>query len=479
MKYSIAYDNTVNMIVHVLQVLRSLSDVHRHPTDYFDHGKLAANIAAARRDGLPIVRDMKAFYSDSFPILKQRKGCSSNGVYMSSGCADWKDLQNLDSYFILTEFPKGVNPMSCFYVFKPSIRAFQEGLRLRSGPAHAEKEIFYHGGIFLVKGDYPQAQEFAGCLGARANYPDRHSHICKTDLSDLSFDLQKNRTTLDKRRKIRTKQKQCMQSGNTKQLLSANGLTEQLSVFEDQTIWVNPCLNIPPMNEHSEVKGMDELLLTALLRELTDGGIQELQRAIEQQSLPPHWSSLAQPRLSGTTNNLTGMGIEDMKHLYQLLPFVLSKAFLAVPPVKKHKKAKQGKQARRHIVTKWKDNVLEKYQARANGAEDTYNVFVAAAYSQKHVFAKVRASGSPAADEKSLNELDSALLAFRQAMLGAYPELCHRPNFLFGRHYKEAVRNYGVPALLSVCMEEMLHGLSKDRVRCEDIITITFEWANF
>jgi len=36
--------------------------------------------------------------------------------------------------------------------------------------------------------------------------------------------------------------------------------------------------------------------------------------------------------------------------------------------------------------------------------------------------------------------------------------------FLFVRHFREAVRNYGVEALLSVCMEEMLHGLYKHRV---------------
>jgi hypothetical protein len=66
----------------------------------------------------------------------------------------------------------------------------------------------------------------------------------------------------------------------------------------------------------------------------------------------------------------------------------------------------------------------------------------------------------------ALNEIDDALREFREKMLKAFPELCKRVNFFYGRHYREAVKNFGVAALLSVCMEEMLHGVSKHRVTC-------------
>ena len=142
---------------------------------------------------------------------------------------------------------------------------------------------------------------------------------------------------------------------------------------------------------------------------------------------------------------------------------------------------------------------------------------IAAAYSQKHAFAKTRKAGSPAADQKStidtlscptlshgcrdtqscptlshgcrdthscpiishvifldiyfqciyigsnivgLTELDD----LRKIMKDVFPERCNIPNFLYGRHFREAVDNFGVAALLSVCMEEMLHGIPKRQV---------------
>ena len=64
----------------------------------------------------------------------------------------------------------------------------------------------------------------------------------------------------------------------------------------------------------------------------------------------------------------------------------------------------------------------------------------------------------------ALTDLDDAVLGLRRSMLAAFPEMCNVPNFLQGRYYRDAVKNYGVAALLSVCMEEMLHGLPKQRV---------------
>ncbi len=64
----------------------------------------------------------------------------------------------------------------------------------------------------------------------------------------------------------------------------------------------------------------------------------------------------------------------------------------------------------------------------------------------------------------ALDELDNALRDLREKMQQAFPWLCNRVNFFYGRHYREAVKNWGVAALLSVCMEEMLHGLPKQPV---------------
>ncbi len=64
----------------------------------------------------------------------------------------------------------------------------------------------------------------------------------------------------------------------------------------------------------------------------------------------------------------------------------------------------------------------------------------------------------------ALSKLDDAVLHFRSAMLDVFPEVCNVPNFIQGRYYRDAVKNYGVAALLSVCMEEMLHGLPKQQV---------------
>jgi hypothetical protein len=150
----------------------------------------------------------------------------------------------------------------------------------------------------------------------------------------------------------------------------------------------------------------------------------------------------------------------------QLLSFVLTPAFLQLPPLAKVGMSQQRKGApvvEQHVGS-FTLPAIHKYHLIEGKTSALQTAAVAAALSQKLVFAKQRATGSPDVDAKSLDALDEALIAFRLAMLQAYPELCNRVNFLFGRHFREAVRNYGVGALLSVCMEEMLHGLYKHRV---------------
>jgi len=147
---------------------------------------------------------MRCLYADAFPIQSRRKGASSNGVYMSSGVSTFEELQQLDSYEQLAHFPKGVDPFACLRVFNPSWKRLQAGFRTVAGPADARREIFYHGGIGALKGDFPQQQQITGSKGAGANQPDRNSHIPKDKLSDLDYDIALNRKTLDERRSVRT-----------------------------------------------------------------------------------------------------------------------------------------------------------------------------------------------------------------------------------------------------------------------------------
>ena len=120
---------------------------------------------------------------------------------------------------------------------------------------------------------------------------------------------------------------------------------------------------------------------------------------------------------------------------------------------------------------KFTAEALEKYRgrksgkARLQGTEDLFNAFVAMAWSLKHTQARCRHSGSPSADRSSLGELASAVFAGRKAVHANWPGEFNIPNFVTGRHYASATELYGVPAALSLCMEEMNHNLYKLRVR--------------
>ncbi len=213
------------------------------------------------------------------------------------------------------------------------------------------------------------------------------------------------------------------------------------------------------MNEHLETMGMGGLFLTAFLGELTKTGQDAFASVLAQQPLPPHWTELAEPRLSISGSLM--LGVEDIKHVMQLLPFVMTPSFLHLPPLAKDGASQQRKSVpavQQHVAT-FTVPAIQKYHRLEMKTASLQSAAVAAAMSQKLVYAKKRAAGSPEADAKSLDELHEALIAFRRAMLEIFPDLCNRVNFLYGRHFREAVRSYGVAALLSVCVEEFLHGL--------------------
>jgi hypothetical protein len=354
------------------------------------------------------VRDMRSAYLDAFPIQSRRQSMSSEGFYMSSANASHEELQNLDSYEQLTHFPKGINAFSVLALFKPSLKRWQDGFRTLAGPANARRVIFYHGGFGPVKGDYVQQQQSAGCLGQKASHPDRFSCISQENLDNYEYDIHRHRNTLDQRRDIRQQMSRCQTQVAKQALATANGLLAQPSIFEDPEIFVNPLVHIPPMNEHSEVAGMNGLVVTELISQFTDRGQQLFARALQEQPLPPHWSSLPQPRLSTSSKKLM-MGIEDLKRTMQLLPFVLTPCFLHLPvkeaeedeEEKKTTKKKKTKQVEKkdHLVAKFTENALEKWHAKGS-ANILGELVTAAAWSQKHIFAKTRKAGSPLADEQ-------------------------------------------------------------------------------
>jgi hypothetical protein len=111
------------------QTFRKIRDVHRHPTQNFDHSTLFANLAAAEKEGLEVIRVFIQIYLDAFPILASRKNVSSNGIYISFGNLDHDQLQKLDNYFCIGHFPKGVDKHECFTVWIKELVRIQDGFR--------------------------------------------------------------------------------------------------------------------------------------------------------------------------------------------------------------------------------------------------------------------------------------------------------------------------------------------------------------
>ena len=79
--------------------------------------------------------------------------------------------------------------------------------------------------------------------------------------------------------------------------------------------------------------------------------------------------------------------------------------------------------------------------------------------------ATTRETGSYDRNKASLDALDTALMEFRNCCQVCWPGKFNTANVLTGKHYRESVDNFGVPALLSVVMQEMSHGPHKRRVR--------------
>ena len=107
-----------------------MSDVHRHPTTNFDHSKLFANLAEAEADDVEVVRVFVQIYMDAFPVLSSRKNASSEAIYVSFGNLSQEELQHLDNYFCLGQFPKGVDRHECFKGWLSEFCVLQDGFRV-------------------------------------------------------------------------------------------------------------------------------------------------------------------------------------------------------------------------------------------------------------------------------------------------------------------------------------------------------------
>lgn len=78
------------------------------------------------------------------------------------------------------------------------------------------------------------------------------------------------------------------------------------------------------------------------------------------------------------------LGVEDIKHTMQLLPFVLTPTFLHLPT--------KGTPKSQHYAAKFTEMALNKWQSRGS-ANQLSALVVAAAQSQRYVFLKTRLSG--------------------------------------------------------------------------------------
>jgi hypothetical protein len=153
------------------------------------------------------------------------------------------------------------------------------------------------------------------------------------------------------------------------------------------------------------------------------------------------------------------LGAIDIKHLMQILPFALHGDVISLPPVTTTPASR--------LIQRLNFNkpALEKYRgALPRGTTKIFLAFVALAWSQKHLCAKTRQSGSVERDEAYLALLAQAVRDGREAILANWPELCNIPNFWTAWHYAHSVDLFGIPAVLDLCMEESMHNLYKNQV---------------
>ena len=430
-------------------------DLRRHPTDYHDFTELQTRIQEARRRGLRLVRVALGISGDGWTAYAgKRLGIKS--IYKFYCNDSWDALQSVDSYDCIGQMKKGVDEGACMQVYEPQIKQLQRGYEAHLDP---NGRAFIYGGVCFVPADHPQAQEFAGCLsGATANYPDRFSHIHKSELGDLTYDLQGNRKTLDHVRNARAQQAADPKSNATKDLLKGMGLHCKKSLFE--SLAMDTTTASSPLNDHCAVLGQLGKAVTRLLQELTPRGRKVLVQALHQQPLPPHWPPLTTPRLSSSDNKLM-MGIEDLKHLVQIAPFAFAGDLLKLPTVRRVVSQHPTAVAPRVTFT---DDALKKYHARADKTKGLVKVFIEMARSVQAVFAKERLAGCPEDNLSYMETLEEIILDGLRTLQANWPGQFCTINVVNARHFAESVDIYGFPAGLSTCMLELMHTLYKHKV---------------
>jgi hypothetical protein len=419
----------------------------------YDHSILFENLTQAAQDGLEVVRIFLQVYSDECPIMLQRKKRGLHTIVVSYGNQNPEELQHQDAYSCIGMFPKGVNFMDCMEVWVPEIEKIQNGFRVDVGSPNAPKLILICGGVGLGKMDMPERLKAAGALSQRAYYPDHMSHVHRDHLSQMQ-DVHNLRKTQTQVRAVRLDQK----GHPDKKQLQAFGLAERPSVFEKASIWFDTCQQLPPMTEHAEHIGCMQLALQTLLQNLEPRGCQQMGQLPAEQSQPPHWQALEAPVLSN--KGTLSLGAVDVKHLFQILPFVLHGSVLDLPPKSSTRASRLLQQAQ----LRFKKTTRDEYRRAQGYPAKLYDVFAKLAWSQKLLCAHLRESGSPERDLTSLDQLEAVVHDGRKAFLEMWPEKCNRPNFWAGVHYADSTNLFGVPSVLNLCMEEGLHGVFKEMV---------------
>ena len=98
------------------------------------------------------------------------------------------------------------------------------------------------------------------------------------------------------------------------------------------------------------------------------------------------------------------------------------------------------------------------------------------------IFSRTRSAGSPDIDAKYKLELNTACLNARRAAQACWPGTFSSVNVITGLQYAEAAVNYGIPAVLSACMEEVTHKRFQGRVRKTSgrhIVAELLQYENF
>ena len=344
--------------------------------------------------------------------------------------------------------------MAFMLVLEPMIKTLQLGFAADLGP---NGKAFIHGGVCIVPADMPQAQQFCGFKSQTATHFDRFSHITQDEGGNLDYNLKENRKTLDHMREAREKQNADPRSAPT--LLKEMGMAESKSVFEN--LAVDPTTVSPPLNDHQVILGQVGKLIKLTLEELTPTGKIQFVKALHRQPLPPSWPPLTAPRLSSAKDAKLMMGIMDLIHVIQIAPMAFAGDFFKLPPRSKGPVQHDGARAIRVTFT---DVALEKYRARSDGTDTLLKCYIEMAATVKAVFAKTRSASSSEQDRISLAQLDDIIMRGLRTLQGNWPGEFNTPNITSTRHIPESTGNFGIPAVLSSCMQELMHTLYKHKL---------------